>query len=79
MIFEIFDVMGTPTEETWPGVSLLPDYSEKFPRFRGRGLRSIIPRHLLDDVGYQILSGMLEMDPGRRIGLNDVLDSGYFK
>lgn len=42
MLFEIFELLGTPTDETWPGVTALPDYSENFPKFRGRGLRNVV-------------------------------------
>lgn len=35
-IFRIFRTMGTPTEETWPGVTSLPEYQKKnFPAWRG--------------------------------------------
>ena len=31
-LFKIFQIMGTPTEETWPGVSKLPEYKFTFPQ-----------------------------------------------
>ena len=30
-LFKIFRTLGTPDEETWPGVSKLPDYKPTFP------------------------------------------------
>uniref|UniRef100_A0A453N3D9 Protein kinase domain-containing protein n=1 Tax=Aegilops tauschii subsp. strangulata TaxID=200361 RepID=A0A453N3D9_AEGTS len=32
-LFKIFRIMGTPNEETWPGVSSLPDYKSAFPKW----------------------------------------------
>lgn len=34
LLFKIFQVLGTPIEETWPGVSRLPDYRNDFPWFQ---------------------------------------------
>jgi hypothetical protein len=31
MIFRIFRTLGTPTEEMWPNVSVLPDFQGTFP------------------------------------------------
>jgi hypothetical protein len=31
-LFKIFQVMGTPTEASWPGVSQMPDFKDTFPR-----------------------------------------------
>lgn len=33
MLMKIFCALGTPTEETWPGVSRLPHFNPSFPRF----------------------------------------------
>jgi len=33
-IFKIFQLYGTPTEDTWPGVTQLPDFKNSFPKFR---------------------------------------------
>lgn len=41
-LFRIFEVLGVPTEESWPGVTQLEFFSNKFPRFRGLTLA----RHL---------------------------------
>uniref|UniRef100_A0A0A9E4C6 Uncharacterized protein n=1 Tax=Arundo donax TaxID=35708 RepID=A0A0A9E4C6_ARUDO len=32
-LFKIFRIMGTPNEETWPGVASLPDYKSSFPKW----------------------------------------------
>jgi len=33
-IFKIFQFHGTPTNQTWPGVTNLQDFKNTFPRFR---------------------------------------------
>ncbi|MQM05164.1 hypothetical protein Taro_037974 [Colocasia esculenta] len=32
-LFKIFRIMGTPNEETWPGVTSLPDFKTAFPKW----------------------------------------------
>ena len=48
-IFKIFRVLGTPTEETWPGVHELPDFKDAFPKWAPRPLKEVppfLPPHL---------------------------------
>lgn len=76
-LFKIFEVLGTPTEETWPGVTQLPDYKSTFPRFRGLGLARAL-RGKLDGPGLELLSRMLEMNPVKRASCRDCLGHPYF-
>lgn len=46
-------ILGTPSEENWPGVRQLPDYKPTFPQWSRQDLASIVPQ--LDDVGIDIL------------------------
>ena len=32
-LFKIFRLLGTPNEQTWPGVSQLADFSSTFPQW----------------------------------------------
>lgn len=34
-------VMGTPNEETWPGVTALPDFKSAFPKWPSKVLKKI--------------------------------------
>lgn len=35
-LFRIFERLGTPTADVWPSLSTLPDWCDKFPKFRGQ-------------------------------------------
>lgn len=32
-LFRIFRMLGTPTEQVWPGVTQLPDFRATFPKW----------------------------------------------
>ena len=71
----IFSLMGTPTEDDWPGVSQLPEFSRNFEVFSKQDLREVIPR--IDDEGLDLLERMLGMDPSRRISAHEALNHSY--
>merc|ERR1719450_664577 len=48
-IFKIFQKLGTPTEQIWPGVSELPDFKVTFPKWPPRGWPNI--RNTLQQIG----------------------------
>lgn len=58
-------VLGTPTDEVWPGVMSLPDYKSSFPRWNGVPLSKAVPT--LDNSGLDLLKRMLIYDPAGRI------------
>ncbi|KAK6140901.1 hypothetical protein DH2020_025363 [Rehmannia glutinosa] len=52
-LFKIFRVMGTPTEDTWPGVTSLPDFKTAFPKWPSKELATLVPT--LDSAGLDLL------------------------
>lgn len=46
-------ILGTPSEDSWPGVSQLPDYKSTFPQWGSRDLAQVIPT--LDAAGIDFL------------------------
>jgi cyclin-dependent kinase len=52
-IFKIFRILGTPTEEDWPGVKQLPDYKPSFPNWSRQDIPATVPT--LDADGLQLL------------------------
>ncbi|BAS76728.1 cyclin-dependent kinase A-2 isoform X1 [Oryza sativa Japonica Group] len=76
-LFKIFSIMGTPNEETWPGVASLPDYISTFPKWPSVDLATVVPT--LDSSGLDLLSKMLRLDPSKRINARAALEHEYFK
>lgn len=75
-IFKIFKVLGTPNEETWPGVKQLPDYKSTFPHWSAQDLADHVPT--LDDDGLDLLKLMLTYDTSKRISAKRTLKHPYF-
>ncbi|EXC46561.1 Cell division control protein 2-like protein [Morus notabilis] len=76
-LFKIFGITGTPTEDTWPGVSSLPDFKSSFPKWPTQDLATVVPN--LESAGVDLLSKMLCCDPSKRITARSALEHEYFK
>jgi cyclin-dependent kinase 2 len=77
--FKIFQKLGTPNEQVWPGVSDLPDFKATFPKWPHRGWAQI--RNTLQQVGLEginLLDGLMCYDPRRRISARQALQHQYF-
>mmetsp|Transcript_34375 Transcript_34375/g.60249 ORF Transcript_34375/g.60249 Transcript_34375/m.60249 type:complete len:232 (-) Transcript_34375:2837-3532(-) len=81
---KIFSVVGTPTDENWPGWRTLKFAGnvsrayesclrDKFPKV------SFIGAANLSDLGVELLDSMLRLDPSRRISARDALDHPWFE
>ena len=75
-LFRIFRTLGTPTEESWPGISELPDFKPSFPSWAPRPLAAVCPS--LDAAGLDLLGKMLAYDPARRISCRAALLHPWF-
>ena len=60
-LFCIFQVLGTPTDENFPGVTQLPAYSSTFPNWRPKNLADVIPT--ADPLAIDLIQKMLKYDP----------------
>jgi len=76
-LYKIFRILGTPTEETWPGVSKLPDYKPtNFPKWKATNLSHVLPN--VEPAGIDLLAQMLAYDPAKRISAKKALKHPYF-
>lgn len=77
-LYRIFRGLGTPTEETWPGVSQLPDFAMTFPKWQVRSISSLIKHGNLDANGLDLLGKCLDYDPAKRISAKAAMEHAYF-
>nr|CAD7601663.1 unnamed protein product [Timema genevievae] len=72
----IFQVLGTPTEESWTGVTGLPDFIQ-FKQFPGTPLRHIFTA-ASDDL-LELLGSLLAIVPLHRCSCQQALRMPYFR
>lgn len=81
----IFRLLGAPSEDRWPGVSLLPNFGRvSVSRAPSRGrLREVFPSAsfsggaFLSDLGFDLLLRLLELDPAKRISASAALGHAW--
>lgn len=73
----IFRMLGTPTEESWPGISTNPEFrSHRFPIYCPEGLRRHAPR--LDQEGADLLGKLLQFEGRRRVPAAEAMGHPFF-
>lgn len=84
-INKIFALLGTPTQDSWPGWDALPDaknlqWKPQEPRLRSRFTGTFLGGSgpVLTAAGFDLLARMLEMNPERRIAAADALKHPWF-
>jgi serine/threonine protein kinase len=78
-IFKIFQKLGTPTEDQWPGLRELPDWKITFPKWQGKGWAAI--RNASSQMGpdgIDLLQQLTNYDPKGRISARRALQHRYF-
>lgn len=76
-MFRVFQVLGSPSPEVWPGVERLPDYSKvSFPDLVPIDFKLIIPNVQECDIDF--LLTMIRLHPESRATAADVCASSYF-
>ncbi|KAH9501758.1 Cell division protein kinase 1 [Dermatophagoides farinae] len=75
-LFRIFRTLGTPVEETWPGITSLPAYKCNFPKWKDNILQTVITD--IDDDALDLLNAMLIYDPQKRLSAILAINHPYF-
>ena len=69
--------LGTPSEQSWPGLSLLPDYSKiTFPDCQGVSYRDMIPE--AEPSAVNLLSKFVLYDSDKRLSAGQAQRHYYF-
>eukprot|EP00931_Biecheleriopsis_adriatica_P115543 TRINITY_DN91327_c0_g1_i1.p1 TRINITY_DN91327_c0_g1~~TRINITY_DN91327_c0_g1_i1.p1 ORF type:complete len:337 (-),score=72.53 TRINITY_DN91327_c0_g1_i1:111-1046(-) len=78
-IFKIFRVLGTPTEEVWPGVSTLRDFTQEFPKWRASDLSEFAEKApALEPEGAELLRQLFSYNPVARPSARQLLHHPFF-
>ena len=75
-ILQIFNLIGTPDEKKWEGVSKMEYWDDKFPKFKGN-INDLLSRTDASDDEKDLLKKMLNYPPNR-ISSIDALNHNYF-
>ncbi|KAF3855035.1 hypothetical protein F7725_023090 [Dissostichus mawsoni] len=74
----IFRLLGTPTEDSWPGISSMDEFkSYKFPKYKIQPLINHAPR--LDTDGIDLLMSFLKYESKKRISADEAMKQPYFR
>ena len=73
----IDSVLGTPDENSWPGVTSFPDFKSSFPRWNRDTTKPLITG--LDETGLDLLERMMVYDPAGRISAKQACQHPYFE
>ena len=75
-LYKIFQVLGTPNEDMWPGVTSLPEYKPLFPNWPPTNLADKVPS--MEASGVDMLAKMLMYLPSDRISTREAIKHPYF-
>ena len=76
-LYLIFKCLGTPTEQSLPGVTSNTDFQAlRLPFYHGEPMSQLAPR--LDQIGNELLEKFLRYDPHARISAHDAMTHRFF-
>jgi serine/threonine protein kinase len=75
-IFKLFKIFGTPTEDSWPGITTLKYFKRSYPVWKQIDLSTLCPR--MDEDALDLFSQMTAFNPTQRISALAALDHPWF-
>ena len=80
LMTKICEKCGTPNETNWPGVTKLPFYNKLCPRtiFPNSFVEHFKNFPKIDEVAMDLFSKMLQLDPKKRITIDEALNHPFF-
>jgi cyclin-dependent kinase 2 len=75
-LIKIFQLIGTPSEENWPGISRLKFYSDKLPKFKAKNLKELCPK--FSSQACDLFSHLIDPCPENRIDAIEALKHAWF-
>eukprot|EP00928_Gymnodinium_smaydae_P035800 TRINITY_DN2512_c0_g2_i2.p1 TRINITY_DN2512_c0_g2~~TRINITY_DN2512_c0_g2_i2.p1 ORF type:complete len:360 (-),score=44.26 TRINITY_DN2512_c0_g2_i2:465-1466(-) len=67
-LFAIMKMLGTPSEQSWPGVSSLPNWHAAFPQWKHVGVERVLEKRAdVPQIGGELLQGLLKFVPHARM------------
>jgi serine/threonine protein kinase len=76
-LFKIFQVVGTPNAQSWPGITQFEYYDQvTFPAWQPVALQLVAPH--LCPLGLDLLGRMLAVVPSQRITARQAMRHAYF-
>lgn len=76
-LFQVFKILGTPTDSVWPGVDAFKHWNPEFPKWTAVDLASVVPQ--LGPDGIDLLKSMVQYRPAARISARNALKHPYFR
>mmetsp|Transcript_67919 Transcript_67919/g.61054 ORF Transcript_67919/g.61054 Transcript_67919/m.61054 type:complete len:483 (+) Transcript_67919:127-1575(+) len=76
-LFQIYRIMGTPNELSWPGIKDLPEYKPVGPKWKRKDLMTEL-NNKLDKDGIDLLEKSLIYAPNKRITAKQMLNHVWF-
>lgn len=79
---KIFQVLGTPTLESWPQMADLPDFKSvrHLPQHQQQGLGAVLRGTNIDnELGLDLLNLLLQQNPDQRLSSSSALKHSYLQ
>lgn len=77
-LYKIYEIMGTPTAESWPDIENLPWFEMMKPQVNVASRFEAEYKHLMTEDSFDLVQKMLTLHPARRITAEEALKHPYF-